>query len=283
MEEARINGLPTFTIGDREAPIGLMVDGSFTAEKQYQRPVIGLGPHRHYSNQTCWLALDEPSLPGVATRPIQPDTKVFFKKKGVPQFLVSWEDERINRLDEKRRTIVQKNLQWLRDHPSMFYEIAGYYRERTHPTLPHIDADAALYQADIFNEHEQAAFVRFHEASTIEEKLRVMRDMEKRTFQTLALRIIMRNEPEAAWPKVVRAYAETYWRRINPRTRSDVLIDHQGNERRTPADAKRKIEELRAEGFRGEPLDADQHALLDELEAYLETTFDAPRTTSSIS
>ena len=283
MEEARINALPTFTIGDREVPIGLMVDGAFTAANNYQRPVIGLGTHRHYSNQTCWLALDTPSLPGVATRPIQPDTEVFFKKKAVPQFLVSWEDERINRLGDKRRAIVQKNLQWLRDHPSTFYEIAGYYRERTHPKLPHVDADAALYQADVFNDHEQAAFVRFHEASTIEEKLRVMRDMNERTFQTLALRIILRNEPEAAWPDIVRAYAQTYWRRINPRTRSDVLIDHQGNTRRTPADAKRTIETLRAEGFNGEPLDDEQHDLLDELEAYLETEFDAPRPASSMS
>ena len=40
----------------------LLVDGSFGAEKFYQRPVLGLGMHNHYKNQSLWLQLDSPRL-----------------------------------------------------------------------------------------------------------------------------------------------------------------------------------------------------------------------------
>lgn len=274
MEEAHINALPTFKIGGEPHAVALMIDGSFGPDLFYQRPVLTLGAHRHYTNQSRWLALDTPALPGVASRPIRPNTEVLSKKLGVPNFLVPSSDEAYGHLDDRRRTIVQKNLSWLREHPVIFQQVAGFYCESTYTKIPHLDPDAALYQLDFFNEEEKALFREFHGLETIQERMRFVRRFDRPLLRTLALRIIIRNEPRAAWPESVASYARSYMRHVDPHTASDVLIDHRGEERRTPADAIRQINVFREDGFYDEPLDAEQHALLDGLEDYLRATFD---------
>ncbi len=277
VDEARLAALPTFRIGGAVHPVALMVDPAFGAERAYQRPVVGLGRHRYYANQSRWLALDTPQLPEVATQPIRSVAEVVRKKLGVPGFLLSWKDEAANRLDEARRSLARQNLAWLREHPALFQQMAGYYREATYRQIPNLDADAALYQIDRFTEEEKARFERFHAAETVDEKAALIPEFERTVVQTLALRVLLRNEPASAWPPVVRRYADAYRRRIYPRTRSDVLVDHRGDERRTPADALRAIERLRAEGLDGAPLDAERHRLLDELERHVQTASRSPR------
>lgn len=274
MDEARINGLPAFEIGGTPHPVGLMIDGSFGPDAAYQRPVIGLGMHRHYSNQTRWLALDTPELPGVASRPIRPNTEVVRKKLGVPHFVMPSADSAYARLDERRRTIVQKNLSWLRDHPVLFQQIVGYYLESTYEKVPNLDPDAALYQEGFFTDAQKALFTEFHALESAQEQARFIRRFDEPHIRALALRLIIRNQPGAAWPNAVASYAQSYMRHVDPHIAADVLIDHTGNARRTPHQALTTIDELRDNGLRGTPIDEEQRALLDDLEAYLKATFD---------
>ena len=273
-DEARINALPTFDIGGPSYPVGLVIGGAFGASKAFQRPVIGLGTHRHYTNQSRWLALDTPKLPGVASRPIRPNTEVVRKKLGVPNFVVPSSKNAYAQLDERRRTIVQKNLSWLREHPVLFQQIAGYYLESTYEKVPNLDPDAALYQQGFFSDEQKARFAEFHQLESAQEQARFVRRFDAPHIRALALRHIIRNQPEAAWPKAVASYAKSYLRHVDPHTAADVLIDHKGNPRRTPHAALEAIDRLRAEGHHETPLDAEQQSLLDDLEAYLKATFD---------
>lgn len=274
MDEAQINALPTFDIGGAEYAVALMIDGSFGPEEAYQRPVINLGTHRHYTNQTRWLALDTPALPGVASRPIRPNTEIIRRKMGVPQYLVPAGDATYGRLDTRRRTTVRKNLSWLRDHPDQFQQIAGFYRESTYTKIPHVDPDAALYQEDFFTDEQKARFATFHTLDTVKEQVQFVPQFEAPHLRTLALRLIIRNAPEATWPKAVASYARSYRRHVDPHTASDVFIDHTGTLRRTPAEALQTIHDLRAKGFEGQPLTSGQEVLLEELEAYLNAQFE---------
>lgn len=274
MDEAQINALPTFEIGGEACAVGLMIDGAFGLEYNYQRPVIKLGTHRHYSNQTRWLALDTPALPGVASRPIRPNTEVIRHKLGVPQYFVPSDEESYNRLDERRRSIVQKNLTWLREHPDQFQHIVGYYLESTYTKIPNLNPDAALYQEEFFTDEQKALFAEFHQLDTVQEMTRFVRRFDQPHLRTLALRLIIRNTPQAVWPESVASYARSYMRHVDPHTASDVLIDHKGDERRTPAEALRQIKVLREEGLNSEPLTDDQRMLLNELEAYIKAQFD---------
>ncbi len=273
-DEAQMNALPTFEIGGASYAVGLMIDGSFGPEQHYQRPVLRLGGHRHYSNQTRWLALDTPSLPGVATRPIRPNTEVIRRKLGVPQYLVESGEEAYDRLDDRRRSIVHKNLTWLRDHPEQLQQIVGYYLESTYTKVPNLDPDAAIYQEPFFTDEQKALFATFHELDSVRERARFVRRIDEPHLRTLALRLIIRNTPQATWPESVASYARSYMRHVDPHTRSDVLIDHRGEERRPPADALRDLDVLREEGLNGEPLTDDQRTLLNGLEAYIKTQFD---------
>ena len=274
MDEAQMNALPTFDIGDESYSVALIIDGSFGPENNYQRPVIKLGGHRHYTNQSIWLALDTPALPGVASRPIRPNTEVIRRKLGVPEYLVPSGDDAYDRLDDRRRTIVQKNLTWLRKHPDQFQQIVGYYLESTYTKVPNLDPDAALYQQDFFTDEQKALFAEFHTLDSVRERARFVRRFDASHLRTLALRLIIRNTPQATWPDSVASYARSYMRHVDPHTASDVLIDHRGNDRRTPADALRDLDVLREQGFDGEPLTDDQRTLLNELEAYIKTQFD---------
>ena len=251
-----------------------MIDGAFGPDDAYQRPVIGLGTHRHYSNQTRWLALDTPKLPGVASRPIRPNTEVIRKKLGVPNFVVPSSESVYSRLDERRRTIVQKNLSWLREHPVLFQQIAGYYLESTYEKVPNLDPDAALYQEGFFTDEQKALFAEFHGLDSAQEQARFIRRFDASHLRALALRLIIRNQPEAAWPNAVASYAQSFMRHVDPHTAADVLIDHTGDPRRTPHQALKTIGKLREEGLDGTPMDDEQLALLDDLESYLKTTFD---------
>src|SRR3989344_4990094 len=57
----RMNGLsPAFPKGDSRVKEALLMQGKLGVDQHYQAPVISLGQHQHYTNQTLWLRLDWP-------------------------------------------------------------------------------------------------------------------------------------------------------------------------------------------------------------------------------
>ncbi|MCV6005808.1 hypothetical protein OFO99_40850, partial [Escherichia coli] len=57
----RINQLPTaFKLINLPFKEALMISGKLGHNQHFQAPVIALGTHSHYKNQTLWLRLDYP-------------------------------------------------------------------------------------------------------------------------------------------------------------------------------------------------------------------------------
>jgi exodeoxyribonuclease-1 len=264
-----INKLPLFSIGRQDYRVGLMVSGHFGPENNYQRPVICLGKHRRYNNQTAWLALDSAKLRGAGSRPITRHTDVISRKFGVPHFLFSPANQSVARLDDKRRMIARRNSRWLQDHPDVFQQIAGYYLEHTYPDPPNIDVDAALYPFGFLEDRQVNLCERFHQADTIEEKLGQIDAFESSVLGELATRVILRNYPPEQWSQSIQRYARWYQRRLQPEHSADILRDHRGVSRRTPAYVRQRIAELR----RQRAFSPVEDELLDELEQYTEDAF----------
>lgn len=265
-----VNRLPLFSIGPQEYRLGLMVSGRFGPENNYQRPVICLGNHRIYSNQTAWLALDSAKLRGAGSQPITRHADVIARKFGVPHFLFPPSNESVARLDDKRRTIARRNSRWLQDHPDVFQQIAGYYLERTYPDPPNVDVDAALYPFGFMEDRQVKLCERFHAAESVEEKIAQINAFESSVLRELATRVILRNYPPERWDHSIERYARWYQRRIQPEHSADVLRDHRGGSRRTRSYVRRRIAELRHE----RALTAGESGLIEKLENYLDHAMD---------
>lgn len=264
--------LPAFTIGPKEYRVGLMVSERFGPENNFQRPVVCLGSHRRYSNQTAWLTLDSAKLRGAASRPITHHARVINRKFGVPHFIFPPSAPSVLRLDDKRRTIARRNTRWLQDHPDVFQQISGYYLEHTHADPPSVDVDAALYPFGFFNDQEMELCEQFHNAAKVSEKLEMLAAFESSVLRELATRIILRNYPPDQWDAGIKRYASWYKRRIKPEHSADMLRDHRGRKRRTPRKVRRQLNKA-LEHHNGSEKKASK--LLQQLEQYTRVGFGA--------
>ena len=84
----RMAQLTTCCINQQLFQEALMINGKFGSSCHYQAPVLYLGQHLHYKNQSLWLRLDTENLSLTTTENIPPTTYVIRKKMGEGELLL---------------------------------------------------------------------------------------------------------------------------------------------------------------------------------------------------
>lgn len=291
-DQERLNKLPSvLEVEGSRFLYGLMVLGKFGNRDQFQAPVLGLGQHLHYKNQTLWLRLDMPGLNTITQEnladylvdvmnperdsllrkgkkaDVQQDNPIWVirKKYGEPGMILPPGQRFQIHLSDGRKKVVADNIQWCKEQQQHLMAIAHYYRDFKYPTIPDTDVDAALYQADFMTPQEQTLSRRFHLAKA-DDKVKLISQFTDPNYREMALRVIGRHFPDTLSDKQ-QALFQDYLAQVYTRDPATALIDFRGAKRFTLTDAENDLTKIRQQI----QLSAERQALLQELAEYYQT------------
>lgn len=241
--------------------MALCVNGKLGHQANYQCPVLYLGDHQHYKNQTIWLRLDSEELMHVTPDTLVEKTWTINKKPGEPNFILP--ERFLHQITPERIQLAEKNKQWLHENPALLDNIKNYYIHYKYPVYPKTDMDASLYLNGFWSSEEEFFCRRFHEVN-FAGKIKLLEQTVNPKLRKLALRILGRQDVDALSEKDKDEFMD-YMRQVNSENEEEILIDHQGKKRLTPKAALQEIMTIRSE----KQLDPSDEKLLNDFETYL--------------
>lgn len=243
---------------------GIVFEGVFGAKNYFQCPVLGLGWHNHYQNQSLWLKLDTEKLVNLTSTTIPASFDIIYRKKvGECGFLLP-PNERFSRyLTDERRQRVAENKLWIEKNPQLFAELVNYHREYKYPIVPNIDIDAALYQNNFRSKSEEAWCRRFH-AVDLKDKINLLNNVPSENLKNQAIRVLGRNYREVLQVKIGAEF-DLYLAKIKNHDTESIPIDYRSRKHLTLSIALKELIELK----KNKDLDTKQLDLLGELENFL--------------
>ncbi len=247
-----------------QSNIALLVGGKLGHQARFQCPVLLLGKHRHYGNQTIWLRMDTDEFTQITPETIAEKSWGITKKPGEPPFILPYKERFLQHMASERIELAEKNKQWLLENPEMLKNMTDYYLNYKYPTFPETDIDASLYMNGFWSSEEETFCQRFHLIKP-EARAKLVKETDNAKLKTLGLRILGRQHAELLSLSEAEAFAD-YLRRVNTPNEDEILIDFQGKKRMTPQLALEEIADIRAQKI----LDEEDLRLLDEYESYLQ-------------
>lgn len=257
---------PALTSQQQTFREGLYIAGSMGFTNAFQAPVLSLGNHFHYKNQSLWLRLDNEKLMQTTAETIAENTWVFGLKSGEANFVLPLTERYTQHLSVQRQLLAQQNKAWLQENPELFAQIIRHHKEYTYPKIPNLDVDAALYQNGFLSDTEQKLCARFNTLPWSDKAAHV--EKFNLNLREQAIRQIGRNYPDCLTDKYAAEFA-AYLKQVSPENEEAALIDYRGRKRLTPKTALAEIEVLKNSGN----MSAKQLGLLDDLQQYLIKTF----------
>lgn len=255
----RIQNLANYPASSFPHSQAILVDGKFGKEAQFQCPVLSLGTHQHFKNNTLWLRLDRPELREVTEETVAEKTWVIRKKLGESGFLIPTKEKYLAKLTPSSLEQMQINLSWLMEQPQLLNKIVLYHQHFMFEKIPNLDAYAKLYD-DGFPSYEEINLCQqFHQCAP-EIKANLISHFTNLNFRELALRI-MGKYFHSHLPTMLKEQYEEYLTQIETRPR----IDYKGQFGSHKQQVLQEITDLRS----NHPLDAEQITILNELEQYL--------------
>lgn len=241
----------------------LMIDGFFGVDNRYQCPVIALGNHNHYKNQTLWLKLDSENLSQTLPDNIKENTRVMHKKLGEPSFILPCKERYRAHISDERYKLMAANKSWLKTNEDIFTKITNYHKDYLYPIYPNTDIDAGLYANGFWSNEEMNFCRRFHSVPA-KEKALLTEKISNPKLKLLATRLLGRHYPDVMTQEQADCFND-YLQKIRTIDESQILIDYRGEKRLTPYLALQEIEKLKSENMSSQ----QRLALLDELKNYL--------------
>lgn len=241
----------------------LMVDAVYGANQHFQCPVLFLGNHRHYKNQMLWLKLDSEKLSNPDPETIQDYKLISNNKLAEPGFILPFDQPFVRHLSTERYSLAESNQKWLKQNPEILNQISNYHLEYRYPDHPNVDIEASLYRDGFWNKQDENFCWRFH-AVHPEEKAIMTEHVKNPNLKMLAIRILGRHYPDVLRSEQKELFDE-YMQKVTSSNEKDAVIDFRGQQKLSPAAAKKQIEELRAQNN----LSLVQLNLLSELEQHL--------------
>ncbi|MCX7120984.1 MAG: exonuclease domain-containing protein [Gammaproteobacteria bacterium] len=260
-DEARVTACESsLRIEGKEYKTGLMVSGKIGSSSQFIAPVIALGQHQHYKNQSLWLRLDDEKLLTTKAEAIPGSTKVFKKRFAEPPIFLPLKDRYLNLLSDERKNKMADSKKWLAENPDLFRAISEFYQHEKYKPVPERDVDAALYDIGFPTPQEEKLFSQFHRAAA-NKKYAIALQFPNETRRSQAMRILGRHFPDALSSG---NEFEVYLKTIHA-DNGKVPVDFRGEKKLTVSQALIDISELQ----KSDKLDDAQKKLLNELELYL--------------
>ncbi len=246
-------------------PLALLIGKSGSGDF-FQYPVLFLGQHFHYKNQTLWLRLDMAELTATTQENIA-NTWVARKKPGETGFLLPFSPRFTQHLTAERQQRVTENLDWLSHNLRLFEDIRQYHCDYKYPVIANVDVDADLYNTGFLTPQEERLCAKFH-AVPPDKKVAVIEQFHNPHLHDMPLRIMGRHYPHYLTPPMARKFAD-YLHTLNDADNpANIPIDYRGKRRLIRQVALADIESLRASAS----ADAEKLHLLQELENYTRRT-----------
>ena len=192
----RMHELPIcFEVGNQLFREGILVQGRLGTKAQFHAPVLSLGEHLHYKNQTLWLRLDSEDLSKTTEETVADTTYVIRKKMAEQPLLLPPHDRFLKRISQDRLALAEQNKQWLQQNKSDLTAICDHYQQYKYPPVPERDIDAALYDIGFPSPRDGFLFKKFHTAKPAQ-KAKLLDDISNEPYHSLALRILGRHFPD---------------------------------------------------------------------------------------
>lgn len=239
----------------------LLLQGRLGSRLDYQAPVLLLGSHQHYKNQTLWLRLDTDTLPETTADMIDQTTFVFRKRLAESPLLLAPLKRFYSKLENDRLEKAHSNKAWLKEHPHLLQLICDYHQQYKYPTILNCDIDADLYQQPFLTSDEQYQCNQFH-ATALLEKNSVIQRMTSERLQKQARRLLARNYPNQTND---RSEFDNYLRTIFSTATENLPVDYKGVKHLSSQQTLTAIENI----FTSDDLNEKSKHLLTELTAYL--------------
>ncbi len=161
-EAKRLSQLGTgLSLAHRDYAEGIMCLGKLGAKNHFQSPVLCLGQHKHYKNQSLWLRLDDEKIFDATVDNFEEQTWVITKKAGEVGFVLPCKERYLSTLTEPAQAMRQESLQFLAQHPKLLAMIGDHYQDYTYPVLDNVDVQARLYQDSFLAQDEARWCQRF--------------------------------------------------------------------------------------------------------------------------
>ena len=264
----RIDKLPQGLPGESGPHrLGILAASEFGPDNRYQVPALLLGKSIAYPNQTLWLRLDLETLADTTAETVEETTWVVRKKLGEAPLVLPPQERFWQQLGKTRGRLAMENIGWLKGQQDLFQQIAAFHRQYRYPEIPDLDPDAALYQEGFFSRREDAWCRQFHSVLP-GERPGLLHQAPSERIRHLALRILLRNDPQSAQGDMAGSFG-AYMRQVVPPSQDQAMVDYRGQHRTTPQSALAEIVALRADGnLSREALDT-----LDSLRRYIHASF----------
>lgn len=258
-DSIRLGELPLVEINHVAYPYGLAVNGKFGGAQSFQVPVVGLGQHWHYKNQTLWLKLDDERLL-TGDLALIPELWTIKKRCAEPPFIIQ-PKEQFNKIGMDRKALMAETLKFLQSNPKYFTAIQTYALDFKFPVYPETDRDAALYSGGFWSDSDVASMQSFWQADPTQ-KLHLTERLRPGRLQNLAARFLGRFHQELLSTEArseFTAYVEKIWN-----GEPGGVLDYQLNPRLTRHEALTRIQALEQT-----ELDGQQREILSGLKASL--------------
>lgn len=254
---------PAYKNVDARFKEALLIQGKLGSKNFYQAPVLSLGPHLHYKNQSLWLRLDYPDLTQLPKENFAQSCYVFRKRCAEPPILLPTIPRFIKYLNAERLEQVNANKAFLEQHPELLKQLCDYYQHYQYPEVENIDLDAALYQRGFPSREEESLSIRFHKSS--EKQLSSLLDQFLNPQQRdQAILILARNYPHLLTEEQKKLF-ETHREKLRSGDEKTLTLDYTSKPRISIKTALQELESI----LQNEALDEQQLELLKELKAYL--------------
>lgn len=239
----------------------LLVDGKLGMKQNYIAPVLCLGQHAQYKNQTLWLRLDLDNLRQTTVDKIAEHTYVIRKKPAENELLLPIKPRYLEKLSAERQQMMAANKLWLQQNPELFAAICDYHRHYIYPKVPSIDADAALYELGFATPQEETLLKNFHRAAPTK-KMAIANQFAHPIRKQQALRIMGRHFFSELSVQDQDLFNE-YLQKALHSTAEQAPVDYRGQRKLTLCAAMAELAILK-----NSPLDPEQQILLVEFDEH---------------
>ena len=240
-------------------PIGIMIDGKFGPEQNYQCAVTPIGTHHHYKNQQLWLRLDFAKLNDAKPDDFIQYTHVISKKTGEPGLILPMKTRFLQPYLIKQQPFIVEMASRLTQNKALFERISSYYQNYTYPKVANLDVGAGLYENGFLSYQDQNTCKQIHQSAP-QEKMAAIRKLSEFYLQELGIRMIGRHFHGFLNQEEKKSYQE-YINLIN--SEDNHLSDYVGRQRFTRKIAFQEIQTLLSQ-----QLDNEQQLILKELSNY---------------
>lgn len=227
-------------IGSASHTLAYAVSAKIGARNHFIAPVIHLGTHTKYRNQTLWLRLDQIDF---ASYPNDLIEKAYVIKKKAAEniFILPYHDRYQSNIESERQEQTQQNLQWLQQHTEKLNELCQHHQNFTYPSVDHLDSDAALYELPFASAKEQSTMRQFHKA-THDEKRTICESFDNPTWYELSQRLMCKHFPEHLSTTDKQEFAQYVNKVFNKKT-NEPIIDYRSTQK---LNAKAALAEIKA-------------------------------------